>query len=84
MRHTCSHVLAEAVKNLFPEAKLTIDRPLIPGIIMILTQLLFQEKIWIRLKRDEKDYQKRSKAGAVHTSEEKRSGSWKKKENLIK
>lgn len=24
MRHTCSHVLAEAVKNLFPEAKLTI------------------------------------------------------------
>ena len=24
MRHTCSHVLAEAVKNLFPEAKLAI------------------------------------------------------------
>ena len=24
LRHTCSHVLAEAVKNLFPEAKLTI------------------------------------------------------------
>ena len=24
MRHTCSHVLAEAVKNLFPDAKLTI------------------------------------------------------------
>ena len=24
LRHTCSHVLAEAVKNLYPEAKLTI------------------------------------------------------------
>ena len=24
MRHTCSHVLAQAVKNLFPDAKLTI------------------------------------------------------------
>lgn len=24
VRHTCSHVLAEAVKNLFPDAKLTI------------------------------------------------------------
>ena len=24
VRHTCSHVLAEAVKNLFPEAKLAI------------------------------------------------------------
>ena len=30
-RHTCAHVLAEAVKNLYPEAKLTIGPAIADG-----------------------------------------------------
>lgn len=35
-RHTCSHVLAEAVKNLYPEAKLAIGPSIDNGFITIL------------------------------------------------
>ena len=47
-RHTCSHVLAEAVKRLYPEAKLAIDHLLIQDFIMILIMSLFQERISIK------------------------------------
>ena len=36
-RHTCSHVLAEAVLNLYPEAKLPLDRPSTPDSTMTST-----------------------------------------------
>lgn len=44
-RHTASHVMAEAVKNLFPEAKLAMDLQLIQDFTMILSMNLFQERI---------------------------------------
>lgn len=49
-RHTCSHVLAEAVKRLYPEAKLAIGPSIDTGFYYDLTMNHFQGKIWTRLK----------------------------------
>lgn len=51
VRHTASHVLAEAVKRLFPEAKLAIGPLSIQAIITILNMSLFPERIWISWKQ---------------------------------
>ena len=51
LRHTTSHILAEAVKRLFPEAKVTIGPAIEDGFTMTLTRLLFPERIWISWKR---------------------------------
>ena len=37
IRHTASHVLAQAVKRLYPDTKLPLDRPLMTVFTMILT-----------------------------------------------
>ena len=50
IRHTASHVLAQAVKRLFPDAKIAIGQ-LKTDFIMILRQNHFQERLWISWKR---------------------------------
>ena len=50
IRHTASHVLAQAVKRLFPDAKIAIGRQLKTDSIMILRQNHFQERLWISWK----------------------------------
>jgi len=51
VRHTCSHVMAEAVKNLFPEAKLAIGPAIDTGYYYDFDAAPFRRKIWKRLKR---------------------------------
>ena len=46
--HTCSHVMAEAVKRLFPEAKLAIGPSIDTGYYYDLSIRLFPGRIWIR------------------------------------
>ena len=48
IRHTCSHVMAEAVKRLFRKQSLPSGPVLIRVIIMILIMNLFQEMTLIR------------------------------------
>ena len=45
LRHTASHVLAQAVKRLYPEAKLAIGPAIEEGFYMILIWHHLQEKI---------------------------------------
>ena len=51
IRHTASHVLAQAVKKLFPDAKIRSDRQLKMDSIMILIMPHFQGKTSIIWKR---------------------------------
>ena len=51
LRHTASHVLAEAVQRLFPEAKWPSGRPLTPDFIMTLKAPHFPGKIWTLLRK---------------------------------
>ena len=45
MRHSLAHVMAAAVKNLYPEAKFGMDRRLKTVFIMI---LIWAAKLWRR------------------------------------
>lgn len=51
LRHTASHVLAEAVKNLYPEAKLAIGPSIDTGFTMILTMNLSVARNWTHWKK---------------------------------
>ncbi len=61
LRHTCSHVLAEAVKNLFPEAKLTIGPAIDTGYYYDFDAAPFSRE---DLDRIEKEMKKIIKKGA--------------------
>ena len=51
-RHTASHIMAQAVKRLYPETKLAIGPSIEGAFIMILIgKLLFHRRSWLRLKR---------------------------------
>lgn len=50
VRHTCSHVLAEAVRRVSRRQNWQSGPPLITAIITILSTSLFPERTWIRLK----------------------------------
>ena len=58
LRHTCSHVLAEAVKNLYPDAKLTIGPSIDNGYYYDFDAAPFS--------RDEENHQKRCEARAFY------------------
>ena len=51
VRHTCSHVLAEAVRHLFPNAKLAIGRQSTPASTMTLRQNHFPERTLTNWKK---------------------------------
>ena len=52
LRHTASHILAQAVKRLWPEAKLAIGPAIDKGSIMISTWIMSSlRKIWVKSKR---------------------------------
>ena len=61
LRHTCSHVLAEAVKNLFPDAKLTIGPAIDTGYYYDFDAAPFSRE---DLDRIEKEMKKIIKKGA--------------------
>ncbi len=61
VRHTCSHVLAEAVKNLFPDAKLTIGPAIDTGYYYDFDATPFSRE---DLDRIEKEMKKIIKKGA--------------------
>ena len=61
VRHTCSHVLAEAVKNLYPEAKLTIGPAIDTGYYYDFDAAPFSRE---DLDRIEKEMKKIIKKGA--------------------
>ena len=51
LRHTASHVMAQAVQNLYPEAKVAIDHPLIQASTMISTTSHFHVRILTPLRK---------------------------------
>ena len=51
VRHTASHVLAEAVKRLYPDAKLAIGPSIDTGFYYDFEHAPFPGKIWISWKR---------------------------------
>ena len=61
VRHTCSHVMAEAVKNLFPEAKLAIGPAIDTGYYYDFDAASFSQE---DLEKSEKEMKKIIKKGA--------------------
>ena len=61
VRHTCSHVMAEAVKNLFPEAKLAIGPAIDTGYYYDFDAASFSQE---DLEKIEKEMKKIIKKGA--------------------
>lgn len=59
-RHTASHVLAQAVKRLYPQQKAPSAHPLKMDFTMILIWNPWTVPHWTHWKRDEKDRQRRS------------------------
>ena len=86
LRHTASHVLAEAVKRLYPEAKLAIGPSIDTGYYYDFEHAPFSnEDLETIEKEDEKDQSKKVlKLNVSNFLVLKRSHLWKKKGNLIK
>lgn len=51
LRHTASHIMAQAVQSLYPRAQVTIGRWWTTAFITILTIWISNWTIWLQLKR---------------------------------
>ena len=61
-RHTASHVMAQAIKRLYPDTKLAIGPSIAEGFIMILIEKShFSRRIRRNRKRNEKNCKRRFK-----------------------
>lgn len=53
LNHSCAHLMAQAIKHLYPQAKFWVGPVVAEGFIMmwILEMMLSEMKIFLRLKR---------------------------------
>ena len=85
LRHTTSHVLAEAVKNLYPDAKLAIGPSIDTGFYYDFDHESFSREELDALEKEMKKIIKKvQKLSVIHFQEQKRLNSWKKKASLTK
>lgn len=85
IRHTASHVLAEAVKRLYPEAKITIGPAIDDGFYYDFDSEPFSREDLDKIEAEMKKLSKKAmKLHVLRFQEQRQSSLWKKKENHSK